>query len=69
MGVLQVRAPRAKSRAGTKTGVVAYFESDDLEKLRFLVGRANSNRSDIVRQAIRTLYNEVQAELTSDGAA
>lgn len=69
MGVLQVRPARPKSRTGTKTGVVAYFENDDLDKLRFLVGRANSNRSDVVRQAIRTLYDEVQAELREEGAA
>lgn len=69
MGVLQVRSPKPKSRAGTKTGVVAYLEGDDLGKLDFLVGRANSNRSDIVRQALRRFYDEVQRELAKDGAA
>lgn len=63
MSVLQVRPPRPRSRQGTKTGVVAYLEPDDLALLDYLVRRANSNRSDVIRQAIRKLHADVVAEL------
>ena len=56
MSVLQVRPPKGKTRAGTKTGVTTYLEDDDLGRLDELVGRANSDRSDIIRQAIRHLH-------------
>jgi metal-responsive CopG/Arc/MetJ family transcriptional regulator len=59
--VLQVRPQRQKTRAGTKTGVTTYLEDDDLMLLEELVGWANSDRSDIVRQAIRNLHKQESA--------
>lgn len=63
MSVLVVRPPKPRSRSGSKVGVTVYVEDDDLAKLDFLVGRANSNRSDILRQAVNSLYDRVQVEL------
>jgi metal-responsive CopG/Arc/MetJ family transcriptional regulator len=60
--VLQVRPQKQKSRAGTKTGVTTYLEGDDLGLLDELVSWANSDRSDIIRQALRNLHKEVKRE-------
>lgn len=68
MSVLQVREVRPRSRQGTKTGVVSYLEKDDLDKLDFCAKRANTNRSDIVRQAIRHLHEQVMRELRGGAA-
>lgn len=62
MSVLQVRPAKTKSRAGTKIGVVTYLEDPDLQKLDWLVSKANSNRSDVIRQALRALHTAVRTE-------
>ncbi len=69
MSVLQVRPQRQKSRSGTKTGVTTYLEDDDLGLLDEMVGWANSDRSDIIRQAIRNFHKMAKLERQRKGVA
>ena len=40
----------------TRTGVYVYLEKEDVDKLIALVNKTHTNRSDVMRQALKMVY-------------
>lgn len=49
-----------KAKSSKRVGVYVYLNEDDINRLDQLVEKTNTNRTDVMRQALRKIY-EIEA--------